>query len=247
MNQNKDLLRKLSKFNPKMEEKYGYLMDKWWKVPEENYVYALAGMRIYTGLATLLWIIACIGIVATTVLSMGDTVGLSIGVGFISLIFTVMGAFQFAKSNQFKKVYKEEREKFENASKNLYEVKNELKNVNTQANQRLQVQLKGALTNAQSLKEFISTLNTMSIITNQAKEDLKSIYQSNKVYDYNLYEAKEIEAFKEVDNYLAFEEESNHLHHLFELISECKTMAEEQNQDGFQLAIEELSETLELN
>jgi hypothetical protein len=221
-----------------MAKKYGYLMDKWWKVPEEEYIYALSGMRIHTGIAVLLWIIASICLLATVVFYFGENQSLSIGLGMVSLILAVIGFFQLSKSNIFKKAYEEEKKKFELASSTHYETKRSLIEITTLTNNELNSQLTKGMEKAVSFKEFVAIFSSMLITTNQAKEELKHVYQTNKFYDYNLYEAKEIEAFKDVDNYITYEEEFNHLHSIFEIITKCKEAAEENNEKDFQHTME---------
>lgn len=243
--QDKELLKKVVKFNKKMGEKYGYLIDKWWKVPEENSAYALASMQIHTGMATVFWLGASISILGTVLSFTGDSKGLAIGIGLVAGLLTTFGFVQFSKSNRYKKIYEEEKRKLEDAERNHPAVKQKLKGVTGQINKQLSLQLAFGMGKAETFKDFSFFLNSMAVTTNQAKEELHHVYQTSKTYEYNLYEAMEIEAFKNVDNYLTFEEESNHLHQIFELISEAKTMADEQKEVEFKDAIERLSEKLE--
>lgn len=241
----KELLKKVVKLNKKMGEKYGYLVDKWWKVPEENSVYALASMQIHTGMAAVFSLGASASILGAVLSFTGDSKGLALGIGFVAGLLTISGFVQFSKSNKYKKIYEEEKRKLAEAERSHPVIYQKLKEVTERANRQLSLQLAFGMDKAETFKDFSFFLNSMAVTTNQAKEELQHLYQTTKTYEYNLYEAMEIEAFKEVDNYIAFEEESNHLHQIFELISEAKTMADDQKESDFRHAIERLSEKLE--
>lgn len=241
---NKELLKKVVKLNRKMGEKYGYLADIWWKVPEEKSAYALASMQIYTSMATVFWIGGSLGVLGTILSYLGDNMGLATGCGLVAGFLISTGFAQFSKSNRFKNTYEEEKQKLETAKENFSAIRQKLKSVSARATKQLSLQLEFGMNKATTFKDFSYFLNSMMVTANQAQEELQHLYQTTKTYEYNLYEAMEINAFKDVDNYITFEEESNYLLQVFELISKAKTMADEQHETDFRDAIECLSEKL---
>ena len=242
--QNKLLLEKISKFNPKMADKYGYLMEKWWRVPEEDYLYAQVGMRVYTGLALALWIFSSISIVFDIIFFLSDNTTGVITSTVIALVFGIYGLTQLNKSNQFKKIYIKEKNKFDEALIKRHDTDEALKNLLSITENDVSKNLNDGLKSAENFQQFVKILDRISFIVSNAQEDSNQLYQKSKSYEYNMYEQKEIEAFKEVDSYITFEKISQQLHLILEHTLNAREYAETENDGKFQFSIENLLNTL---
>lgn len=238
--ENKVLLEKISRFNPKMAEKYGYLMEKWWRVPEEDYLYAQVGMRVYTGFAVALWIFSSLSIVADIIFFLSNQMGGVLVTTAIALVFGIYGLFQLNKSNKFKRIYTQEKNKFDKAILKRPDTDHALANLYSITESDVSRTLNKGLKNANSFRQFVNILDEIVLIVKQAQEETKHIYQKNKIYDYNLYEQKEIEAFKEVDSYITFEKITQQFHQLLEHTLNAREYAETENEGQFQFSIENL-------
>lgn len=240
MKNKQDLLKKVGKISPEISKKYGYILDQWWKVPEEEFVYALSGMRIYTGIAMILWLLSGVSGLATLIFFLGDNSSLAFGFFLALFVFVIAGYIQFSKSNVFKEEYEREKTKFDEASTNKPKTDHAIIELSNRMKKEINQALSEGLEKINDFKDFEELLGSLSILNETAIREIKDMYYENKVYTYNLLEQNEIESFQRVDNYITYELETSFWYNVYSTVVECKNATDKKDSEILQQHIEKL-------
>lgn len=237
-------LKRMSRLNPEMRDKYGMLTDVWWRTPQEDYLSADMYSRAYFGVGIISWVFTSISLFLSLLAwTSQSSTSLIIGLTF-SLALGVVGLNYMTKSSRYKKKAQDELKLYKKSVHLKRVTERKLKETSLSVQHELHQTLNKGLEDAQDFKQIIHFLSQMSWISKEGLEDVKSIYGEGKTYDYNVNEAKEIEAFQEVDSFKVYDDIYHHLYQIIDQINRCKEAAEKEQPQEFQYQTDRLIELL---
>ena len=230
--------------NPKFNSKYGSLTEIWWRTPQEDFLLADLYARAYAGLGVGAWLLTSIGIILTVLDWATEDMSGMILWGSLSLAFGAVGLYYMSKSGRSKLMAAKSRLQYQEAKAMKEKTEETMKKEFLFAQSDLHETLHDGLNRAKDFTQVINLFSEMTIVSKEALDRVKKLYSENKLYDYNLNEPKEIEAFQEVDSYKCYDDIYQHLFQVIDQISRCKDAAEREAEVDFQQQTDRLIELI---
>lgn len=239
------ILEKILLVNSKFLPKYRKITQKWWREPEEDYLLAEFGSRIFMGMAMFFWFLSSICIVFSITNYISKQYDLLVGWGIGTLILATVGFIFIKYSNEQRKIYKLEKAKFEEAKLNKPSVERRMANLCSIAEKTITDLLTASLKNNQDINNIVSTIDDALIIVSDTQKNIKDVYHSNKVYTYNVNESFEVDAFNSVDAFKECEILLNRLEEIIIILNDLSMYALNGNENMFATRLDVLFDFLE--
>lgn len=235
-----ELLEKLFKKSPELKNDYGYLLDIWWKAPEERAIITKLKAERASGISNIL----LGGVVAIGALSLAGMIfdfG-AIGLGTLLGTGVLLGAslLQIAKATKLKKEAFREFENYKEALKNKVIVDQSIKESSKIMKNEIINQFEKSLTRAENMNHFKEIIKTLISMIEGAKQQIENIYNENKRFEFNLFEQEEVDAFSKVDSYQTFSKEYSFWVEVLVLASHIKNIAANNDEELFIEKVNEL-------
>lgn len=220
--------------------------NRWWNEPEDNVRYydlkskGYVSMNVFTVCCSILFAIFSI------IYYINNN---SIFLIWASL--TVLGVlFSISFYTLAKKTNKDsinEETAFNNAINNKYAIDSLLIRFVEDKKKDLEQNLVETLKTNTNLFELEDIFFNMISGINEFQRELEDLYQQHKVYNYNINEPMEVEAYSKVDSFKTYEEMSDHLNEVLKICYNCKQIVETNNEDeNLLVLIEELLDVLKV-
>lgn len=234
------LLQKMIDVNPKFTEKYEGVMKKWWSAPEDDFLLSDFGYRIYTGIAILLWFFGSIGILFTVINALSSNQSSLVGWIIFSVIFTLSGFLMILKGFNYRRIYKVKLQQYNDATKIKLQIDKKIKKCFNETEEDISLTLKEDLNTHSSFPALLSSMENLIEKGKNAQKEINSTYGKNRIYEYNINEKVEIDAYASVDSFKCYEEYMDRLGKIITALREAKKSAYEEDDKGFKKAIEQL-------
>lgn len=232
-NKEKLLLEKLFKKNQKLKDDFGYLLEVWWKVPEERSIVSNLKADHASGISTLLFAgvggLGLLGILFM-VLSMN-----ALGVGFLlaTIIMLIIALIYQSKANKLKKIAEEELERYKEALSNKIHVEQSLKNSSQIMKHEIVHQFEKSLSHSKDVSDLREVAGSLIVMIEGAKQEIDNMYLENKRFVFNLFEQEEVKAFSKVDAYSAYEKEISFWGNALAQAGYIRTLATNSDEETF--------------
>lgn len=236
----KRILEKILLVNSKILPKYRKITQKWWREPEEDYLLAEFGSRIFAGMAIFFWFLSSISIVFAITNYLSKQHNVVVGWGVAVVILTLVGLAFLRSSNEQRRICRLEKLKYEEAKMNKPSVERRMSNLCAIAEKNIADLLTASLKNTQNLTDLIVTIDDTLVIVSDSQRNIKDVYYSNKVYTYNVNEPFEVDAFNIVDAFKECEILMERLEEIIIILNDLRMYAINENEVMFASRLEVL-------
>lgn len=229
----KELLEKLFKKNQKLKKDFGYLLEVWWKVPEERTIISNLKAEHASGISTLLFAgVGGLGLLGILFMILSIN---ALGLGFLlaTVVMLIVALLSQSKATKLKKIAEDELEKYKEAMSNKIYVEQSLINSSQIMKHEIVHQFEKSLSHSKDIADFREVSGSLIVMIEGAKQEVDNIYLENKRFVFNLFEQEEVKAFSKVDAYSTYEKEISFWGNALAQAGYIRTLATNNDEENF--------------